>query len=277
MSTPAAGRACLRRGRRAVCAPGRRSCHPPARRGPALPWRGVEGSRGRPRYTVEIVGRPSCAVGLTGDPTDEDVVHAMAFHHFDDASRNETNVLDARAPSCALRSARADSTSARNVRIASRESSRRPSIVIETSSGVAGHPRSAAWCSAWRSHSSTAATRFALTSSVIRPGPSPWPGVRGHCDPPAGGHARSTGGHLQRRWKVDDAMALRPAFEDARRRDYGTRLSDDRSPGSSCRSGVAIAAPEGNRALVGHGSIVLVGVRCSSRRLAVLAGCRLDL
>ena len=56
---------------------------------------------------------------------------------------------------------RSDSTLVRNVRTASRESSGGPSIVIETSSGVAGPPRLTACRSASRSHSSTEADRSA--------------------------------------------------------------------------------------------------------------------
>jgi hypothetical protein len=116
---------------------------------------------------------PSCRVRLRSDPADEDVFNALALQHFDNAGRIETNVVDAHTPSCAPRSARSDAISARNVRTASRESSRRPSIVIETSSGVAGPPRSTACRNASRSHSSTAATRFALTSCMTRPGRRP--------------------------------------------------------------------------------------------------------
>ena len=150
------------------CRPRRRSSRPRAsvRQAGASPrrggyrWSSVGPSRGH--------SSPGLRRGPARNPADEHVLDAMTLQHPDDAGGIEGDVVGAQAPPCEARAVRSESTSARKARTASRESSRRPSIVIETSSGVAGPPRHTACRRASRSQSSTTATRFALTLSMLR-------------------------------------------------------------------------------------------------------------
>ncbi len=96
-----------------------------------------------------------------------------ALEHGQNSGRIERTGLGAQSSVERARSARSRSSSSRNAITASRESSRRPSQVIDTSSGVGGPHR--VRFNASRSHSRRAESRRAAISKGYEDDRRPWP------------------------------------------------------------------------------------------------------